>query len=78
MLFKPIDYIFMTCITKFMLWLVGFQLGPFSSNFIRIIILLLSFNSENVIKFWAVMWDLGLKKWHKSRSCMHKSEEKSH
>lgn len=75
-LFKPVDYIFVTCLTKFLSWLVGVQSIPCSNNYICILIMLLSFSSKSVIKFWAMNWALGLKKWHKSWSHMRRSEEK--
>jgi len=61
LLFKPVDYIFVTCLMKCMSWLVGVQSSPYSSNFICILILLLSLSSESVIEFWAMTWTLGLK-----------------
>ena len=78
LLFKPIDYIFATCLTKCLSWLVGVQSSPYSSNYICIIILLLPFTSKSVTELWVVTWVLGLKKWHKSWSRRHMFREKSH
>ena len=62
MLFKPVDYIFVTCLTKCLSWLVGVQCRPCPCFFKCIIVILCKFISGSVIEFWAMTWDLGLKK----------------
>lgn len=72
MLFKLIDYILVTCLTKCLSWLVGVQLSPCSTrNWIYIIFVLLSFIPEGVIDLWEVTSSLGLKKWLKFRGRRH-------
>jgi len=66
LLFTPVDYIFVICLTKCMSWLVGFKSRSNSSNCIFTVISMLSYYSEGVIQFWAVAWALGLEKWLKS------------
>ncbi len=64
LLFKLLDYIFVTCLTKCLSWIVAVQLSPCSSVLFYIIIPLLSFSSGSVMEFWAMTQALGLKKWH--------------
>ena len=66
MLFKPVDYIFVTSLTKCMSWLVGVQSRPCQCFCKCIIVLLCKLISKLVIELWAVSWALDLKKWHKS------------
>jgi len=54
MLFKPIDYIFVTCFMKCLSCLVGEKSSPYESSCTFIIILLLSFSFENVMEFSTV------------------------
>lgn len=54
LLFKPIDYIIVTCLMKCLSWLVGVESSPCLINCICIIIMLFSFSFESVIEFWAV------------------------
>lgn len=67
LLFTPVDYIFVICLTKCLSWLVGVLLRACSTNWFCIIISLLFYYSEDVIPFWVVTWALGLKKCLKSR-----------
>ena len=67
MLFRHVDYIFGICLTKYLSWLVGVQSRFYSSDWIRIIISLLIYCSEDVIPFLVVTWVLGLKKRLKSQ-----------
>jgi len=56
MLFTPIDYIFVTCLTKLLSWLVGVQSRPYHCFCKCIIIILCKFISKSVIEFWVVTW----------------------
>ena len=67
MLFTLVDYIFMTCLTKRLSWVVGVWLRACLGIYICIIVSLLSLCSEGVIQFWVVTSALGLKKWLKSQ-----------
>jgi len=77
MFFKHVYYIIMTCLTKFLSWLVGVQSSPCSSNCICILTMSLSSSPENVIYLWEVTWALALKKWKKYRCHRHKSKDES-
>ena len=61
LLFKPVNYIFVTCLTKCMSWLVGVHSSPYSSACFYIVIPVSCFSSESVMEFWAVTRALGLK-----------------
>jgi len=77
LLFTPVDYIFVKCLTKCMSRIIGVQSISYSSNFIFTVISLLYYYSEGVIQFWEVNWALGLKKWLKSQGRWHITESKS-
>ena len=76
MLFTPVDYIFVICLTKCLSWLVGVQSRSYSSNFFLVDISLLSYYYEDVILLWAVIKPLGLKKSLKSCGDWHNTVQK--
>ncbi len=78
LLFTPVDYILMICLTKWLSWLVGVNSRACSSICIYIIISLISFCFEGFIHFLAVTWALGLKKCLKSRGHWHNTKRNSH
>ena len=51
LLFTPVDYIFVICLTKCLSWLVVVQLSSYLSVFIYIVISLLFYYSKDVIQF---------------------------
>lgn len=54
LLFKAIECIFVTCLTKCVKWLVGVKPSPCSSIFICIIFLMLLFISRSFMEFLAM------------------------
>jgi len=54
LLFKPIECIFLTCLTQSLSWLVGVQSSLYSSNYICIIIPLLYFIFGSFMEFSAM------------------------
>jgi len=77
MLFTPVDYIFVICLTKCLSWLVGVWLRACSTIFFCMIVSLLIYCSGDVIQFWGVTWAMGLKKWLKTRGCWHNAGQNS-
>ena len=77
LLFTPVDYIFVTCLTKCLSWIVGVQSRTCPCFCKCIIVMLCKFISESVVELWEMTWALGLKKWLKSRRCTHNTGQKS-
>ena len=74
-LFTPVVYIFVTCLTKCLSWLVWVQSTFHSSIVFSTVISMLFYYYEGVMKFWAVIRALGLKKCLKSRGCWNNTKK---